>query len=126
MGKAESGSKEEIVCTILSEIYQIEQKHNSIYTVYDIIDGPKPLYEHFVKLKLLLRRIEFDLSEESELYVYTEQMHVSEYMMGWIIQHDLIKRQYICAKLAEAYGQKRNSQKAAYFKKLQAEVEDLQ
>lgn len=126
MGKAESGSKEEIVCTILSEIYQLEQKHNSIYTVYDIINEPKLLYGHFVKLKLFLRRIEFDLPEENELYVYAEQMHVSEYMIGWMIQHSLIRRRHICAKLAEAYGQKGNSQKAAYFHKLQAEVEDLQ
>ena len=126
MGKSEPGSKEEMVCTILSEIYQMEQKYNSIYTVYDIIDDPKPLYEHFVKLKLLLRRIEFDLPEESELYVYTEQMHTSEYMIGWIIQHNLIRRRYICAKLAEAYEQEGSSQTAAYFKKLQAEVEDLQ
>lgn len=124
MGKAEAGSKEEIVCTILSEIYQIEQEHNSIYTVYDIIDDPKPLYEHFSKLKLLLRRIEFDLPREDEFYLYAEQMHVSEYMIGWIIQHNLIRRRHTCGKLAEEYGQIEKHHEATYFRKLQAEVED--
>lgn len=124
MGKVEPGSKEEIVCTILAEIYQMEQKHNSIYTVYDIIDDPKMLYEHYVKLKLLLRRIEFDLPGEDDFYVYAEQMHVSEYMIGWIIQHNLIRRRNVCVKLAETYEQVGKRHEATYFRKLQAEVED--
>lgn len=125
MGKAEPGSKEEIVCKILSEIYQIEQKNDSVYTVYDIIDEPKQLYGHFVKLKLLLRRIEFDLPGENEFYTYSEQMHVSHYLTGWVVRNNLINKRHICAKLSEAYKRIGKFEEAAYFRKLQTEVEDL-
>lgn len=125
MGKTEPGSKEQMVGVILSDIYQIEKQNNSNYTVFDITDEPKELYEHFVKLKLLLHRIEFDLPGEDEFYTYSEQMHVSQDLTGWIVRNNLIHKRIVCTKLSEAYKRRGKSEEAAYFRKLQTEVEDL-
>lgn len=125
MGKAEPEAKEQMVGTILSDIYQIEKNNNSKYTVFDIIDEPKELYEHFVKLKLLLRRIEFDLPEENDFYTYSEQMHVSQHLTGWLVRNSLIKKRHVCGKLVDAYKRIGKLDESAYFQKLQTEVEDL-
>ncbi len=81
-------SKELMVLKVLMRVYEAETENNVSYTIFDYSLDLDVLYRHFVKIKLLVRRLEFDFPYElmDELYVYCKTNHVSYYFIGIILR----------------------------------------
>lgn len=97
--------KDMVVIDILISIFHEEVDNGSINTVFDYSVDMDMLVKHFVRLKLMLRRIEFDLPCEyqNEVYEYCIKNKVSECLLSSIIFNNIYDRQKVCKKLLQMY-----------------------
>ena len=88
----------------LMEIYKTEQKSGQ-NTILDYSTDMNQLIQHFVHLKLLLRRMDFDIPEEyqEEIYTYIKTNHVSDSMIVFIILRNMIDKIKVCTALISMY-----------------------
>lgn len=107
---------------VLFNVFHTEMKNHLSETVFDGSVDLSVLYEHFVRLKLLVRRLEYDLPEQyqSEIYPYCKKWHVSQYLLAVILLNNVFDTVKTCRKLIEIYMREegKSSEKTQYFVQL--------
>ena len=119
--------------TILSrlvKIFHIEVQSGAEYTVFDYSVDMDMLVEHFSLVKLMLRRIEFDMPKDAvnELYEYCEKNKVSVYMLASIVFINIFHKEKVCEGLIDLYKEKKGqlSEEAEYFASLLKYIREKQ
>lgn len=101
-----------LILDVLIRVFHIEIMQDAECTVFDDTVDIQQLSKHFILLKLLVRRLEFDLPKESqeELRTYCGRHHVSEYLLAAILLTNIFHRKQVCQKMIAMFPEK-----AAYF-----------
>ncbi len=111
-----------IILNRLVKIFHTEVESGSEYTVFDYSVNMDVLAEHFTKVKLMLRRIEFDMPKEAinEFYDYCEKNKVSVYMLASMVLINTFYKEKVCKGLIDLYKEKKGqkSGEAEYFANL--------
>lgn len=100
--------KELVILGQLIKVFHAEVENNVKYTIFDYSLDISLLTEHFIKLKLLIRRIEFDLLPEfqNELYEYVNKNQVSVYMITSILLTNIFAMEKVCIYLIDLFKKK--------------------
>ncbi len=87
---------------ILIYVFRREVESGMQRTVFDRFADPDDMIQHFIRLKLYLRRIEFGLAQEyqREVYDYFVQTNVSEYLIFQILQKNIFYKEQFCRNLS--------------------------
>lgn len=114
------------ILSCLFQIYHKEMEHNCPDTVFSCFTEIAELTAHFVRVKLLLRRLEFDLPEERqrELYPYCKEKRVSVYFFEEILRTNIFRARKVCGRLTYIYEEQegKNSQAVSYFSELERTI----
>lgn len=94
------------VLLILIGIFRRELEKNVSSTVFDVSLDANELVEHFIRVKLYLRRLEFGLPEQTwlEIYEYCRQMGVSDYMILYLLQNNIFYKEECCRNLSGLFA----------------------
>lgn len=92
----------------LIHVFCVETEQNAEYAIFDYSTDIDKLSQHFIRLKLLMRRLEFNLPEQyqEEFYVYCNTHHVSEYLLDFILLTNIFNKEQVCRKLMDRYPDK--------------------
>lgn len=112
-------TREAALASRLLGIYEEERRAGEKYTVLDGTAAVDEAVSRFTWVKLLLRRLEFDLPKEhwQELYRYCEEQHISVTMLASILRANITCREETCRRLAALYEKNEGEQpgRARYF-----------
>lgn len=110
-----------VIINMLIQIFRLETEKNIPNTVFSVSLDMGVLVKRFITVKLLLRRLEFDLPQryQRELYAYCRKYKVSEYFLTFILWNNIFKRKKVCMQLAEMFPKK-----AGHFKKVYRRLEE--
>lgn len=91
---------------ILIGIQRREVEKNVSPTVFDVSLDPDELVEHFIQVKLYLRRLEFGLPEQTwtEFYEYCKKTGVSDYMIFYFLQNNIFFKEECCRNLSVLFA----------------------
>ena len=94
------------VLLILIGIFRKELEKNVSSTVFDVSLDANELVEHFIRVKLYLRRLEFGLPEQTwlEFYEYGRQTGVSDYMILYLLQNNIFYKEECCRNLSGLFA----------------------
>ena len=97
-----------LILDILIQVFHVEIAQD----VFDDSTDIKELAKHFITLKLLMRRLDFELPEEeqNELRTYCSLHHVSAYLLAKILLTNIFHRKQVCRRLIAMFPEH-----AAYF-----------
>lgn len=119
--------KELTILNLMMKIFRMEVECNAPCTVFDFSLELNELAEHFVKLKLLLRRLDFELPMElqMELYDYCSETQVSDCFLIFLINNNVIHQCRTCQRVAEVYFSRegRDSDRGRFFLDMIGEFE---
>lgn len=103
----------------LINVFHNEVRFEESFTIFDYSLELNELKRHFVKVKLLLRRLEFDLPmvDQMELYDYCTETAVSKYLISHIIRNNIFFQEKVCIRVIDIYSKKEgmDSEKTKYF-----------
>lgn len=104
-----------LVLMILIQIFYREEKEKIRDTVFSISLEIDTLVKHFVKLKLLLRRLDFDLPVEfqEEVYSYCIEHGVSRCLLAYILINNIFNQKKVCKQIIAMFPEQ-----AAYFREI--------
>ncbi len=116
---SEHNSRKNACVMQIKSIYQMEKKQKEKYTVMDYSEEIDSTVKHYIKMKLLLKRIDFELEEkyQYEIYDYIKENRVSRSFVVWILLKNMYHRKKVCKKLIQIYETKEgeNSKYAKYY-----------
>lgn len=94
------------ILLILIRILRRELEKNVSPTVFDVSPDPDELAEHFIQMKLYLRRLEFGLPEWTwmEFYEYCKRTCVSDYMILYLLQNNIFYKEECCRNLSVLFA----------------------
>lgn len=94
------------VLRILIGVFRREVEKNVSPTVFDLSFDADELVEHFIRLKLYLRRLEFGLPEQTwmEFYEYCKSAGVSDHLILCILQNNIFYKEECCRNLAGLFA----------------------
>lgn len=128
IGQVADVDTEILILRCLFEVFHAEVETESVHTVFEHSLDIAELSRWFIRCKLLLRRIDFDLleKEQEEVLLFAEETGVSECLLAFMILHNMIHKEKVCQRLAEIYREKEgaDSRPAAYFEQLLANIRD--
>ena len=108
-----------VILKCLLRVFRTEVENEEHDSIFDYSVDLDMLKKHFVKIKLLLRRLDFDLTwdEQMEFYDYCTQTKVSKYLVASIVLNNMVYKEKVCARLIQIYSEKEgdHSEKAQYF-----------
>lgn len=112
-----------LILDLLIQVFHVEAMQNADDTVFDDSTDIKVLAKHFITLKLLMRRMDFDLPKEDqdELCTYCRHHHVSEYLLVKILLTNIFHKKQVCRKLLAMFPEK-----AAYFEQAYKYLEETE
>ena len=110
-----------VVLDVLIQIFYLEKKQNATDTIFGYSRNIDLLVQHYSKVKLLLRRLEFDMPQQEELYKYCMEHNVSEYMLAVIVGTNLFGQKKVYKKLMGMFREK-----AGYFHSLYKYLEETE
>lgn len=84
-------------------IFKVEARSSCPYTILDYSLDIYKLVQHFIQMKLLLRRLEYDVARETwdQIYHYIEDNNVSGYFLVSILSIDMFEPQKATKNLIE-------------------------
>lgn len=111
LSQVKKWNKELIVMHVLTQVFRREVENGISPTVFDYSLDLDELVRHFVRLKLYVRRLEFDMPDDlqMELYEYCQQNGVSDYFLLYIIQQNVFSPQKVCWRLCELFARAEGS-----------------
>lgn len=123
LGSVRQMDAELLILNTLLQVFRVEAEQDIAYTVFDVSVDIHALARHFIKVKLLLRRLEFELPQvyQNELYLYCTKKHVSEYLLVSILLTNILHRKQVCRKLVGMFPDK-----AAYFEQAYSYLEEAE
>lgn len=104
-----------LVLMILIQIFYREEKEKIRDTVFSASLEIDTLVKHFIKLKLLLRRLEFDLPKkfQKEVYSYCIEHNVSRCLLAHILINNIFNQKKVCKQIIAMFPEQ-----AAYFREI--------
>lgn len=119
-----------VIMERLIQIFHAEVEHDTEVTVFDDSINMEQLAKHFVIVKLLIRRLEFDLPKEyqKEFYDYCQKYKVSEYFLVSILLTNVFERGKVCRRLIKLFedAEGKNSWMGRYFRQTLYYLEENQ
>lgn len=118
-----SGKLTKNMCIIkqLTEIYKTEKKSGR-NTILDYSTDTNQLIQHYIQLKLLLRRMDFDMPKKymTEIYDYIKTNQVSESAIVYIILRNMLDKKKVCTSLIAMYQnfEGKDSPKVQFYQKI--------
>lgn len=111
----------------LIRIYYVETENGVENNVFHYSRNLKELTEHYTKIKLLLRRIEYNVGDEEEFYTYCEVQKVSQYVIAQILLNNIFHAKTVCRKITDNYAKQEgwHSDRVLYYRKLEGQLEDI-
>ena len=104
------------------KISKLEQEKRISTNILEYSDGYKELIQHFLTVKLLLRRFEFDLPVEyqREAYDYFLKTNVSNYFILSLLLNNCFYPEKVCEKLInlELHYIDDNKERREFFEKV--------
>ena len=108
-----------IILNLLIQVFRREVKNNIAPTIFDYSLELDELTKHFIHLKLLIRRIEFDLPTEyqQEFYNYCINTGSSIFLILSIIQNNIFGKEKTCRQIAHIFenAEGNDSEQAVFF-----------
>ena len=112
----------------LFKIFRLEIENNCTKTLFDYSTDIDILIEHFTQVKLLIRRLEYDIEKQTwpEIYNYFKETYVSDWFLYSIILNDSFMQKKVCKNLVTLFSscEKDNLNTIEFFQKLYDEVKD--
>ncbi len=98
-------NRELLVMNIMDHVFHREIGDDVWPTVFDYSVDLDELVRHFIRLKLYMRRLEFDLPDElqNELYVYCRETGVSDHLLLYILLQNVFFQKKVCQKLSDLF-----------------------
>lgn len=121
-------TKELIILNVLLKVFRKEVEKNVPHTVFDVSLELNELVEHFVHLKVLIRRVEFELpcQYQKELYYYCVNTGVSDYLLLYILHNNIFFKKRFCKNfsrlIAEEEGE--NSVRSTLWREMAGVFEE--
>lgn len=96
MQQTEKRTKGTVIVNQLSAIHRLEQKQG----IRNSRKGEEDI-QNYIRMKLLLRRFDFDLPEnyEKEVYEYIIKNHISDCMLVYLVTKNMFHRQKVVTRL---------------------------
>lgn len=124
--RAKEQTKGTVILRCLFGVAHQEEQHEGkcLFSTYS--SNYELLIKHFIRLKLLLRRLEYSMPDEEEFFVYCEQNNVSVYFVKELIQKNIFNPQKVCRKLIEKYGSAewKDEKKQEFYGELLEQLEE--
>lgn len=94
------------ILLILIHVFRREVEKNVSPTVFDLSLNADELMEHYVRLKLYLRRLEFGLPVQywNEVYEYCKNTGVSDYLIFQILRNNIFYKEELCRNLSQIFA----------------------
>lgn len=119
-------TKELKALQILAQVFSLETQNHVENTVFDYSLDIYALTEHFVKLKLYLRRLDFDLPEKKqrEIYSYAQRTNVSNVLLLHCVQFNVVDIGKVLNRLSRIffYYEGEGSLRGRLFQKIAEEI----
>lgn len=124
--RAKEKTKEIVILRYLFDVFHQEEEHGAEDLIFDSFRDYKLLVEHFVRLKLLLRRLEYSISGEEEFFYYCERHKVSVYFVRELIRKNMFYPERVCRKLIEKYStwEWKDEKKLKFYEELLKQLEE--
>lgn len=112
----------------ICSIFELEVKRECAYTILDYSLDLDELIEHFVRIKMLVRRVEMNMpvNYQMELCTYCKEHQVSTICLMAIVEVNMFQKKMTYGRMADifaqAYGE--NSPYALYFRGLEKSMEE--
>lgn len=105
LSKQQEWNSNLMILNVLIQVFHKEVENNIQPAIFDYSLEFDELVKHFVHLKLLIRRLEFDLPLEyqNELYDYCVQTGVSEILILFILQNNVFFKVKTCKQIANIF-----------------------
>lgn len=117
-----------MILNILIQVFHKEVENNIQPAVFDYSLDFDELVKHFIHLKLLIRRLEFDLPSEyqNELYEYCVQTGVSVCLILSILHNNIFFKTKTCRQIARVFedAEGEHSPYAVFFRTLSMNLEE--
>ena len=127
LSKAECSSVDITVLKCLVEIFHIEVQYDVAYTVFDYSVDLDELVQHFIKTKLYMRRLEFDLpwNKQKEACQYWLETKVSDEELYYILLTNIFLQKKVCGQLKKIFAEVdgEESLHTQYFKTVERKLE---
>lgn len=106
------GSGKLIIIEKMIEVYEAQRQAGEKETIFDESLDADVLEEYYKRVKLLFRRLDFDmpLSYQKEFFDYCMENHVSVYLLSEIILSNAFHKEESCKKLMRFYIEEKGEQ----------------
>lgn len=106
------GSGKLIIIEKMIEVYEAQRQAGEKETIFDISLDAGVLEEYYKRVKLLFRRLDFDMpiSCQREFFEFCMGNHVSVYLLAEIILSNAIHKEECCKKLMRFYIEEKGEQ----------------
>lgn len=113
MQQTEKRTKGTVIVNQLSAIHRLEQKQG----IRNSRKGEEDI-QNYIRMKLLLRRFDFDLPEnyEKEVYEYIIKNHISDCMLVYLVTKNMFHRQI------HMFEQANDRKRADYYQRILAGI----
>ena len=126
LSQVKEWNKELLVVNVLVQVFQKEIENGISPTVFDYSLDLDVLIQHFIHLKLYVRRLDFDLPPDLqiELYKYCKTTGVSDYLLLYIIQKNVFMQVKVCQKLSAIFAaaEGENSARSEVYRELAVDI----
>ena len=116
-----------IIIEKMIEVYEAQRQAGEKETIFDISLDAGVLEEYYKRVKLLFRRLDFDMpiSYQKEFFDYCMKNHVSVYLLAEIILRNAFHKEACCKKLMRFYIEEKgeNSGEVRYLAVLLGELQ---
>lgn len=107
LAKVKQWNKQLLIIRIMMFVFRKEVENGSAPTVFDYSLDLNVLVDHFVRLKIYIRRLEFELplSLQMELYKYCKQTGVSDELLCHIVQVNMFYPEKVYKNLSAVFAE---------------------
>ena len=111
MQQTEKRTKGTVIVNQLSAIHRLEQKQG----IRNSRKGEEDI-QNYIRMKLLIRRFDFDLPENYEKEVY--EYIISDCMLVYLVTKNMFHRQKVVTRLIHMFEQANDRKRADYYQKI--------
>lgn len=106
------GSGKLIIIEKMIEVYEAQRQAGEKETIFDTSLDAGVLEEYYKRVKLLFRRVDFDMPTfyQKEFFDYCMENHVSVYLLAEIILNNAFHKEECCKKLMRFYIEEKGEQ----------------
>lgn len=126
LDESEKKSKKMVMMQQVLNILHMEEKQKEHSTILSKTQDMEEVLQQYVQMKLLLRRLDFGLAEEAEIYAYIQKYRVSDSMIVYLVLRNMFHKQQVVLRLIVLFerAEGRDSKRAQYYKRILAGIRE--